>query len=61
VTPADFFGAGFSKFIKHQLNFAGYFDLYNIFQYISLYDFTEKKSPLRGADEASTFSIICKT
>jgi len=30
------------------LNFRGYFDLYNIpFNHISLYDFTEKKSPLR--------------
>src|SRR5437016_1032881 len=37
-----------SKFIKRQLNFRGYFDLYNIpFRYISLYDFTEKKSPLQ--------------
>ena len=37
-----------SKFIKRQLNFRGYFDLYNIpFKYISLYDFTEKKSPLK--------------
>jgi predicted AlkP superfamily pyrophosphatase or phosphodiesterase len=31
-----------------QLSFRGYFDLYNIpFEYISLYDFTEKKSPLQ--------------
>lgn len=37
-----------SKFVKHRLNFKGYFDLYNIpFQYISLFDFTEKKSPLQ--------------
>lgn len=37
-----------SKFIKVQLKFRGYFDLYNIpFQYISLFDFTEKKSPLQ--------------
>jgi predicted AlkP superfamily pyrophosphatase or phosphodiesterase len=34
--------------VRRQLNFRGYFDLYNIpFKYISLYDFTEKKSPLK--------------
>src|SRR5882762_981777 len=39
-----------SRFIKAQLSFRGYFDLYNIpFKYISLYDFTEKKSPLKPA------------
>src|SRR5688572_497826 len=37
-----------TKLVKKRLNFRGYFDLYNIpFKYISLYDFTEKKSPLR--------------
>lgn len=37
-----------TKVIKSQLGFRGYFDLYNIpFRYISLFDFTEKKSPLR--------------
>lgn len=37
-----------SKLVKFQLKFRGYFDLYNIpFKYISLFDFTEKKSPLR--------------
>jgi hypothetical protein len=37
-----------SRFIKRQLSFRGYFDLYNIpFRYISLFDFTEKKSPLQ--------------
>jgi hypothetical protein len=37
-----------SKFVKHQLKFRGYFDLYNIpFRHISLFDFTEKKSPLQ--------------
>jgi predicted AlkP superfamily pyrophosphatase or phosphodiesterase len=31
-----------------KLNFRGYFDLYNIpFEHISLYDFSEKKSPLQ--------------
>lgn len=37
-----------TKLVKRQLNFRGYFDLYNIpFKHISLYDFTEKKSPLK--------------
>lgn len=37
-----------SKFVKWQLKFRGYFDLYNIpFRHISLFDFTEKKSPLQ--------------
>jgi hypothetical protein len=37
-----------SKLVKVQLKFRGYFDLYNIpFEHISLFDFTEKKSPLR--------------
>ena len=37
-----------SRLVKVQLKFRGYFDLYNIpFKYISLFDFTEKKSPLK--------------
>lgn len=37
-----------SKFVKMRLKFKGYFDLYNIpFRFISLFDFTEKKSPLQ--------------
>jgi hypothetical protein len=37
-----------TKLVKRSLDFKGYFDLYNIpFKYISLYDFTEKKSPLK--------------
>jgi len=37
-----------TKFVKVRLNFRGYFDLYNIpFKYIHLFDFTEKKSPLK--------------
>jgi predicted AlkP superfamily pyrophosphatase or phosphodiesterase len=37
-----------SKFLKVRLGFRGYFDLYNIpFQHISLFDFSEKKSPLQ--------------
>jgi len=39
-----------SKAVKARLKFKGYFDLYNIpFRHISLYDFTEKKSPLQPA------------
>src|SRR5437660_4777913 len=48
LTNRRIFRRWLSKFIKRQLNFRGYFDLYNIpFKYISLYDFTEKKSPLQ--------------
>src|SRR4051812_17247762 len=37
-----------SKFVKMKLKFKGYFDLYNVpFRYISMFDFTEKKSPLQ--------------
>jgi hypothetical protein len=37
-----------TKAVKRRLNFCGYFDLYNIpFEHISLYDFSEKKSPLQ--------------
>ena len=37
-----------SRYVKMRLNFRGYFDLYNVpFRYISLFDFTEKKSPLQ--------------
>jgi len=37
-----------SKAVKARLKFNGYFDLYNVpFKHISLYDFTEKKSPLQ--------------
>lgn len=37
-----------TKLVKAHLGFRGYFDLYNIpFRYISLFDFTEKKSPLQ--------------
>ena len=38
-----------SKFIKNRLSFRGYFDLYNIpFKYISLYNFSETRSPLQA-------------
>ncbi len=37
-----------SKMVKSRLKFRGYFDLYNIpFEHISLYDFSERKSPLQ--------------
>lgn len=37
-----------SKMVKARMKFRGYFDLYNIpFRHISLFDFTEKKSPLK--------------
>jgi hypothetical protein len=48
VTSRRIFRRWLSKFVKLQLKFRGYFDLYNIpFGYISLFDFTEKKSPLQ--------------
>jgi len=48
ITSRRVFRRWLSKFVKVQLSFRGYFDLYNIpFKYISLYDFTEKKSPLQ--------------
>jgi len=48
-----------SKLVKLQLKFRGYFDLYNLpFKYISLFDFTEKKSPLlpRGMNRGANIS-----
>ena len=48
VTSRRVFRRWLSKFVKARLKFRGYFDLYNIpFRYISLFDFTEKKSPLK--------------
>jgi predicted AlkP superfamily pyrophosphatase or phosphodiesterase len=48
VTGRRMFRRWLSKFVKRRLNFRGYFDLYNIpFRYISLFDFSEKRSPLR--------------
>jgi len=42
------FSAVAEQFGKVHLKFRGYFDLYNIpFKHISLFDFTEKKSPLK--------------
>jgi predicted AlkP superfamily pyrophosphatase or phosphodiesterase len=48
ITSRRRFRRRLSRFVKTRLNFRGYFDLYNVpFKYISLFDFTEKKSPLR--------------
>lgn len=48
ITSRRIFRRWLSKFVKVQLSFRGYFDLYNIpFKQIALYDFTEKKSPLQ--------------
>lgn len=48
VTSRRIFRRWLTKFVKVQLNFRGYFDLYNIpFRFIHLFDFTEKKSPLQ--------------
>src|SRR3954462_7630434 len=48
ITERRLFRRWLSKLVKRQLNFRGYFDLYNIpFRYISLFDFSEKRSPLR--------------
>ncbi|HOB33748.1 MAG TPA: alkaline phosphatase family protein, partial [Verrucomicrobiota bacterium] len=48
ITSRRIFRRWLSKFVKAQLSFRGYFDLYNIpFEHIALYDFSEKKSPLQ--------------
>ena len=48
VTSRRIFRRWLSRFVRARLNFCGYFDLYNIpFKYISLFDFTEKNSPLK--------------
>jgi hypothetical protein len=48
VTSRRIFRRWLTRLVKARLNFRGYFDLYNIpFKHISLFDFTEKKSPLR--------------
>src|SRR3954468_10314938 len=50
ITSRRIFRRLLTKLVKRRLNFKGYFDLYNIpFKHISLYDFTEKKSPLKPA------------
>lgn len=48
ITSRRIFRRLLTRMVKVQLKFRGYFDLYNIpFKYISLFDFTEKKSPLQ--------------
>lgn len=48
MTGRRIFRRWLTKFVKVQLKFRGYFDLYNIpFRFINLFDFTEKKSPLK--------------
>jgi predicted AlkP superfamily pyrophosphatase or phosphodiesterase len=48
LTSRRIFRRWLSKLVKRRMNFRGYFDLYNVpFEHISLYDFTEKKSPLQ--------------
>lgn len=48
LTSRRFFRRRLSLLVKRRLRFNGYFDLYNIpFEHISLFDFTERKSPLR--------------
>jgi predicted AlkP superfamily pyrophosphatase or phosphodiesterase len=48
ITSRRIFRRWLSKLVKAQLGFRGYFDLYNLpFRYISLFDFTEKRSPLQ--------------
>src|SRR5689334_6816785 len=48
LTSRRIFRRWLSDRTKRRLGFRGYFDLYNIpFEHIWLYDFTEKKSPLR--------------
>lgn len=48
ITSRRRFRTWLSRRLKVRLNFRGYFDLYNIpFRYISLFDFTEKRSPLK--------------
>ena len=59
LTSRRMFRRWLSKFIKVRLNFRGYFDLYNIpFRYISLFDFTEKKSPLQAGGMNSGGNIF---
>jgi hypothetical protein len=48
LTGRRMFRHRLSKLLKVHLKFRGYFDLYNIpFEYISLFDFSEKKNPLQ--------------
>lgn len=47
LTSRRVFRRRLSQFLRTRLNFRGYFDLYNVpFEHISLFNFTETKSPL---------------
>src|SRR5260221_5601854 len=49
LTSRRIFRRWLSRLVKRRMKFRGYFDLYNVpFEDISLYDFTEKKSPLQS-------------
>jgi predicted AlkP superfamily pyrophosphatase or phosphodiesterase len=48
LTSRRIFRRWLTKAVRAKVGFKGYFDLYNIpFRHIALYDFSEKKSPLR--------------
>ncbi len=48
LTSRRIFRRWLTKLVRRHLGFEGYFDLYNIpFKHITLYDFSEKKSPLK--------------
>ncbi|MEO6036546.1 MAG: alkaline phosphatase family protein [Verrucomicrobiota bacterium] len=48
MTSRRIFRRWLTKLVRAKLGFEGYFDLYNIpFKHITLYDFSEKKSPLK--------------
>src|SRR5205085_3523363 len=48
ITSRRIFRRFLSRLVKAQLNFRGYFDLYNMpFQHLPMFDFSEKKSPLQ--------------
>jgi hypothetical protein len=48
ITGRRLFRRVLSRLIKNRLSFRGYFDLYNIpFEHISLFNFSETRSPLR--------------
>src|SRR5437764_8650959 len=48
ITSRRIFRSRLSKVLRRRLGFQGYFDLYNMpFENISMFDFSEKKSPLQ--------------
>jgi predicted AlkP superfamily pyrophosphatase or phosphodiesterase len=64
LTSRRIFRRWLSKLLKNRLNFEGYFDLYNVpFEHISLFDFTEKKSPLapRGMNRGTNIFDYLET